>query len=152
MNFRFIEKCSPYIYVKTIVQALQRYPMNEVLCAEYIYTEWRPDVITEIMEYLTPQNIRIHVAAKTYENIANETETWYGTKYKKEKIPTEVISMWENVNENPELQLPSRNEFIATQFDIKDEANVIKKLSFAILIFEHSCKLFMQQSLLRREN
>ncbi|XP_020292220.1 insulin-degrading enzyme isoform X2 [Pseudomyrmex gracilis] len=126
MNFRFIEKCSPYIYVKTIVQALQRYPMNEVLCAEYIYTEWRPDVITEIMEYLTPQNIRIHVAAKTYENIANETETWYGTKYKKEKIPTEVISMWENVNENPELQLPSRNEFIATQFDIKDEANIEK--------------------------
>lgn len=127
MNFRFKEKSSPRNYVNSIVQALQEYPMNEVLCAEHTFPKWRPDIINQIMEYLTPQNIRVHVVGKIYENIANETESWYGTKYKKEKIPTDIINMWENVSDNPNLQLPPKNEFIATKFDIKPhETNVIK--------------------------
>ncbi|KAM0735141.1 Insulin-degrading enzyme [Formica fusca] len=127
MNFRFKEKSSPRNYVNSIVQALQEYPMDEVLCAERTFPEWRPDIINQITEYLTPQNIRVHVVGKVYENIANETESWYGTKYKKEKIPTDIISMWENVNDNADLQLPPKNEFIATKFDIKPhEANVEK--------------------------
>lgn len=130
MNFRFKEKSSPRNYVNSIVQALQEYPMNEVLCAERTFPEWRPDIINQIMEYLTPQKIRVHVVGKMYENIANETESWYGIKYKKEKIPTDIISMWENVSDNSDLQLPPKNEFIATKFDIKPEANVIKILTF----------------------
>lgn len=127
MNFRFKEKSSPRNYVNSIVQALHEYPMNEVLCAEHTFPEWRPDIINEIMEYLTPQNIRVHVIGKIYENIADETEHWYGTKYKKEKIPTDTISMWEKVSDNSDLQLPPKNEFIATKFDIKPhETNVIK--------------------------
>ncbi|XP_012215276.2 insulin-degrading enzyme isoform X1 [Linepithema humile] len=132
MNFRFKEKFSPRSYVTSVVQALQEFPMNEVLCAEYIYTEWRPDLIDEVMKYLTPKNIRIHVVAKAYESIANETESWYGTKYKKEKIPADIISMWENVSDNPDLQLPSKNEFIATKFDIKSNETNVEK--FPIII------------------
>lgn len=127
MNFRFKEKSSPRNYVNSIVQALQEYPMNEVLCAEYTFPKWRPDIINQIIEYLTPQNIRVHVVGKIYENIADETESWYGTKYKKEKISTDIINMWENVSDNSDLQLPPKNEFIATKFNIKPhETNVIK--------------------------
>ncbi|XP_011268023.1 insulin-degrading enzyme isoform X2 [Camponotus floridanus] len=132
MNFRFKEKSSPRNYVNSIVQALQEYPMNEVLCAEHTFPKWRPDIINQIMEYLTPHNIRVHVVGKIYENIADETENWYGTKYKKEKIPTDIINMWENVSDNSDLQFPPKNEFIATKFDIKPhEANVEK---FPIII------------------
>ncbi|KAL6438860.1 hypothetical protein ACFW04_003738 [Cataglyphis niger] len=126
MNFRFKEKSSPRNYVNSIVQMLQEYPMNEVLCAERTFPEWRPDIINQIMEYLTPQKIRVHIVGKVYENIANETEKWYNIKYKKEKIPTDIINMWENVSDNSDLQLPPKNEFIATKFDIKPEANVEK--------------------------
>jgi len=129
MNFRFKEKTLPRSYVNSIVQSLQEYPMNEVLCAERIFTEWRPDLINEIMKYLTAQNIRIHVAGKIYEDIATETEKWYGTKYKKEAIPMEIINKWKDATENPDLQLPEKNEFIATKFDIKEEAKVIETFS-----------------------
>jgi len=124
MNFRFKEKTLPRSYVNSVVQSLQEYPMNEVLCAERIFTEWRPDLINEIMGHLTSQNIRIQVAAKIYEDIATETEKWYGTKYKKEAIPMEIINKWENAIGNSDLQLPEKNEFIATKFDIKQEAKV----------------------------
>lgn len=127
MNFRFKEKSLPRNYVNSVVQALHDFPMNEVLCAEHIFTEWRPDLIDQLMEHLTPQNIRIHVVAKAYEGIANETEKWYGTKHKKEAIPVEIINRWNNANENSDLRLPVKNEFIATKFDIKSqEANVDK--------------------------
>lgn len=138
MNFRFKEKSSPRVYVNSTVHSMQEYPMNEVLCAERIFPEWRPDIINQIMENLTPQKIRVHVVGKIYENIANETESWYGTKYKKEKIPAKVIHMWENVSDNSDLQLPPKNEFIATEFDIKHETNVIKMLHFVLLILKHS--------------
>ncbi|XP_039310540.1 insulin-degrading enzyme isoform X2 [Solenopsis invicta] len=126
INFRFKEKCLPHNYVKSTVQALRKYPMNHVLCAERIFTEWRPDLIKYIMKYLTPQNVRIHVAAKAYENIANETESWYGTKYKKEKISEETMNMWNNVGFNGDLKLPQKNEFIPAMFDIKPHTKVEK--------------------------
>src|SRR5436190_4496153 len=72
MNFRFKEKFLLRNYVISIVQALQEYPMN-VLCAERIFTKWRPDIINEIMEYLKPENIRVQVVGKAYESIVNET-------------------------------------------------------------------------------
>jgi secreted Zn-dependent insulinase-like peptidase len=130
INFRFEEKSLPFSYVYSTVQALQKYPMNHVLCAESIFTEWRPDLIKHIMKYLTPQNIRIHVAAKAYENIANTTEIWYGTKYKKKKISKETINMWNNVSFNENLKLPLKNEFIPTMFDIKSHTKVIKIIIF----------------------
>ncbi|XP_012541828.2 insulin-degrading enzyme isoform X2 [Monomorium pharaonis] len=135
MNFRFKEKSIPRNYVSSMVQALQEYPMKEVLCAERVFTEWRPDLIKKIMEYLTPQNVRIHVAAKVYENIANETEKWYGTKYKREKISKETMDKWNNAGYNEDLKLPPKNEFIPTTFDIKPQTNVEK---FPIIVTDTS--------------
>ncbi|KAL0124001.1 hypothetical protein PUN28_006072 [Cardiocondyla obscurior] len=125
-NFRFKEKSSPRKYVNITVQTLQEFPMNDVLCAEQVFTEWRPDLIKEIMEYLTPENIRIHVVAKVYESIANETEKWYGTRYKKEKISKETIDKWNSAGNNDDLKLPCKNEFIASVFDIKPQTKVDK--------------------------
>ncbi|KYM97128.1 Insulin-degrading enzyme [Cyphomyrmex costatus] len=126
MNFRFKEKSSPRNYVNLTVQALQEFPMNEILCAECIYPEWRPDLIEEIMTYLTPQNVRIHVVGKAYEDIADETERWYGIKYKKMKISEETMEMWSSAVFNDDLKLPPKNKFIATTFDIKPQTNIEK--------------------------
>ena len=130
INFRFKEKSSPRTYVKFLVRALQEFPMNEVLCAHLVNPEWRPDLIEEIMRYLIPQNVRIHIAAKIYENIANEIESWYGTKYKKVKISKEIMDTWNSPGFNDDLKLPLKNEFIATTFDIKPQTNVIKNIIF----------------------
>ncbi|KAG5318579.1 IDE enzyme, partial [Pseudoatta argentina] len=126
INFRFKEKSSPRTYVKFTVRALQEFPMNEILCAHLVNPEWRPDLIEEIIGYLIPQNVRIHIAAKAYENIADEIESWYGTKYKKVKISKEIMDIWNSPGFNDDLKLPPKNEFIATTFDIKSQTNVEK--------------------------
>ncbi|XP_063988848.1 insulin-degrading enzyme isoform X2 [Diachasmimorpha longicaudata] len=119
MDFNFKEKFSPTVYVNQTVQSLQKYPMEEVLFAPYFPTEWRPDLITMIMEHLVPQKLRIHVVGKAFESIATESEPWYGTKFKKEKIPESVVARWSNPGLHADLKFPTKNEFIPTAFEIK---------------------------------
>ena len=119
MNFRFKEKSSPQSYVNSISQALQKFPIEEVLSAPRLFTEWRPELIDLVSGFLTPQNIRVQVVAKVYDDIATEVEPWYQTKLKKEKIPQDVIEKWSKAGLNPNFKLPAKNDFIPTEFDIK---------------------------------
>ncbi|KAG5318797.1 IDE enzyme, partial [Pseudoatta argentina] len=123
INFCFEEKSSPHTHVKFTVRALQEFPMNEILCA-CVNPEWRPDLIEEIIGYLTPQNVRIYITAKKYENIADKIESWYGIKYKKVKVSKKIMDMWNSPGFNDDLKLPPKNEFIATTFDIKPQTNL----------------------------
>ncbi|KAG5331760.1 IDE enzyme, partial [Acromyrmex charruanus] len=125
INFCFKEKSSPHTHVKFTVRALQEFPMNEILCA-CVNPEWQPDLIEEIIGYLTPQNVRIYITAKEYENIADKIESWYGIKYKKVKVSKKIMDMWNSPGFNDDLKLPPKNEFIATTFDIKPQTNVEK--------------------------
>ncbi|XP_003701355.1 insulin degrading metalloproteinase isoform X2 [Megachile rotundata] len=127
MNFRFKEKSSPSDYVTNVVHILKDYPMEDVLIVNNLFPLWKPELIEWVTEYLKPENVRIHVIGKLYESIADETEKWYGTKFKKEKIPQYIIDTWINAGLNSDLQLPPKNEFIAENVDIKPaEDNVTK--------------------------
>ncbi|KYN28454.1 Insulin-degrading enzyme, partial [Trachymyrmex cornetzi] len=123
MNRRFKGNISPHDHVKFTARALQNYPMNEILCT---HIDWRPDVIEEIMKYLTPQNVRIHITAKEFENITNEIECWYGTKYKKVKVSKKIMNKWNSHLFNDAMKLPPKNIYIPSTFDIKPLTNVEK--------------------------
>ena len=101
--------------------------MEEILIAEHLFPLWKPDLITWVMEYLKPENVRVHVVAKLYENIADESEKWYGVKFKKEKISQNIISKWINAGLNSDLNLPPKNEFIPEKFDIKPAESAVSK-------------------------
>ncbi|XP_032664480.1 insulin-degrading enzyme isoform X2 [Odontomachus brunneus] len=127
VNFRFMEKQQPRSYVSSRVTGLWDYPMNEILCGDCLFPQWKPELIDTIVNCLTPQNIRVHVVAKAYENVANETERWYGTKYKKESISAGTIDMWENAGYNSEFHLPAKNEFIPSRLDLKPRDDNVKE-------------------------
>ncbi|XP_071554220.1 insulin-degrading enzyme-like isoform X1 [Temnothorax nylanderi] len=118
--------------ISRIACLLHECPMEEIFSEQ---CAWRPDLIEELMEYFTPQNIRIHVAEKACESIANETEKWHGVKYEKKKIPEKAIKIWNHAGYSTDLKLPPKNEFIATKFDIKTETNVQK---FPIIVKDTS--------------
>lgn len=80
--------------------------------------EWRPDLIKNILNGFTPNNVRLAITAKCYENDLDETEPWYGTKYKKISIPDDKLQEWLNPGICNELKLPLKNEFIPTDFSL----------------------------------
>lgn len=118
MHFRFKDKQSPRNYVSNLVVKLSDYEMEDVLAGGYKLTEWKPDLINELLGYLSPENVRAAVVAKRFQPLADQRERWYGTQYKLEKIPQSVIDRWSDHSLCNELHLPERNEFIPTNFEL----------------------------------
>ncbi|KAJ6645539.1 Insulin-degrading enzyme [Pseudolycoriella hygida] len=117
-QFRFKCKETPIGLVTTVVHSMQLYPMNEVLTAPFLISEFRPDLIKDLEQQLTPKNCRIIVVGQKLAPIANSVEKWYGTKYHNEKIDDEVLNEWSNCGLNPKLSFPDPNPFIPTDFDL----------------------------------
>lgn len=127
MHFQFKDKESPRNYVTSIVSFLHRYPLNQTLSGAYLSPKWDPDQIEHILGHLCPSKVRIIVVGKKFENVASETEKWYEIKYKLEKIPTEQIKAWESVDLCDELQLPEKNDLIATDFDVLPSSDSVSQ-------------------------
>ncbi|XP_076461437.1 insulin-degrading enzyme-like [Babylonia areolata] len=118
MQFRFKDKEKPRNYVCSLSSMLQDYPMKEVLSAPYLFTEYRPELITMILNLLTPDNMRVHVSSKKFEGQTDQTEKWYGTHYRVDDLPSSLLEEWKSCGLHDNLRLPDRNEFIPSDFDL----------------------------------
>ncbi|XP_041369113.1 insulin-degrading enzyme-like [Gigantopelta aegis] len=118
MRFRFKDKEKPRGYTSHISSLLHRFPLKEVLSGEQLLTEYRPDLVQMVLDKLVPENMRVLVVSKKFEGQTDKKETWYGTDYKMERIPSSLIEIWNNGGYHENLRLPDRNEFIASNFDI----------------------------------
>ncbi|KAG4071853.1 hypothetical protein HA402_006014 [Bradysia odoriphaga] len=127
MQFRFKDKDTPLSLVSGVVHSMQLYPLEEVLTAPYLVSEWRPDLIEDLQKDLTPTTCRIIVVGQKLESIANNAEKWYGTKYHWEKLDKKLLEEWLNCGFNPKLSFPNANPFIPTDFNLYPiEADVQK--------------------------
>lgn len=82
MQFRFKDKETALSLVSNVVHSMQLYPMDEVLTAPYLISEWQPELIQDLMENLVPEKCRIFIVGQKVEEKCDKTEYWYGTKCK----------------------------------------------------------------------
>ncbi|KAG8523499.1 Insulin-degrading enzyme [Galemys pyrenaicus] len=156
--FRFKDKERPRSYTSKIAGVLHYYPLEEVLTAEYLLEEFRPDLIEMVLDKLRPENVRVAIVSKSFEGKTDRTEEWYGTQYKQEAIPDEVIKKWQNADLNGKFKLPMKNEFIPTNFEIlslEKEAtpypSLIKDTAMSKLWFKQDDKFFLPKACLNFE-
>ncbi|XP_073452147.1 insulin-degrading enzyme isoform X1 [Aquarana catesbeiana] len=156
--FRFKDKEPPRGYTSKLAGLLHYYPIEEVLAAEYLLEEFRPDLIQMVLDKLTPDNVRVAVVSKSYASQTDKTEEWYGTQYKDEDIPAEVIDKWQKAEINGKLHHPMKNEFIPTNFEIfpmeKDATPfpaLIKDTAMSKLWFKQDDKYFLPKACLNFE-
>ena len=86
VNFKFASKAaSESIATAIAVRLNQWYTTEDVLCGPYIYSEYSPDSVKEVLNSLSPENARVFLAAKSFEDIGLQgqwlQEKWYGTDY-----------------------------------------------------------------------
>lgn len=93
MQFRFKDKEVPISLVTGVVHGMQLYPLEEVLSAPYLISEWRPDLIKELLQNFTPECTRVIIVGQKIEPICNQSEFWYGTKFHSEKISSDVLNV-----------------------------------------------------------
>lgn len=137
MKFDFESKIEPINYVLSVAHNLRLHPVENVLTKGDRFSKWNPNVINSVLDNLVPQKVRIYITAKDFENIANETEQWYGTRYKKNKISNNLVNKWIKPGVNLELKLPLKNEFIPTSFDIKADAKNATIDKYPVIIKEN---------------
>ena len=81
-------------------------------------TEFRPDLIKQLLGYLQPQSCRIAVVGQKFKGHTTLKEPWYSSDYNIRKIDPELIERWSQAEPNTSLYLPAPNEFIPTDFSL----------------------------------
>lgn len=120
MQFRFKDKENPLNLVSNVVHSMIVYPLADVLSANYLLTEWRPELIEEVLACLRPDNSRIIIVGQKTKEKCTEEEQWYKTNYYFEKIEKAAIDGWLSCGMNTKLKLPEPNLYIPTDFSILD--------------------------------
>ncbi|GAQ79598.1 Insulinase family protein [Klebsormidium nitens] len=118
-KFHFAEKSSPFQYVTGIATSLQLYPVEDCLAARRLPRTFDAAAIHEVLDALTPANVRIFWTSKEFTDQLSEKEPWYGTKYSVEKLGPDRTDAWTRGAPDVRLHLPAPNEFIPTDFALK---------------------------------
>ncbi|OQV25668.1 Insulin-degrading enzyme [Hypsibius exemplaris] len=132
MKFRFRDTEKPLEYCQGLAMMMQKYPMSEVLSASTLLTKYDAKAISDLLDLLTPEGIRISILSKTFAKASNNKEPIYGTEYELKDIPKELIAMWSKAGLNGELALPPPNAFIPQKFDILQPPSKVQQ--FPVLI------------------
>eukprot|EP01119_Soliformovum_irregulare_P001380 TRINITY_DN1109_c0_g3_i2.p1 TRINITY_DN1109_c0_g3~~TRINITY_DN1109_c0_g3_i2.p1 ORF type:complete len:1008 (+),score=272.27 TRINITY_DN1109_c0_g3_i2:154-3177(+) len=126
MTFRFKLFSSPYAYVKDLSSSMKDYRPDHVISGPYLFQLFDEPLIRSMLSYLTPANCFVFVIAQKFEESANLTEKWYGTKYFVEEISQSLQEVIRDVEHNSELSLPVPNIFIPTDFTLQPLIKAIK--------------------------
>ena len=74
------------------------------------------------------------MVAKKFEESCNTVEQWYKCKYNVTKLSDDLIKKWSEAPTHKEHCLPSPNEFIPTDFQIKSPSKNLKHNKYPILL------------------
>jgi secreted Zn-dependent insulinase-like peptidase len=117
LQFRYQEKHNASSTVTSLAHNLQYYATADVLRAPYVMEQFKPVLIQQLINQLTPE--RVLVALNTKGIKTNKTEVNYQVDYAINKISPELIRHWSSSSISSELQLPTPNPFIPTQLALK---------------------------------
>ena len=155
MNFNFKGKEKSYGYSRSLAMNLQKnYPRNEFLeCCSGLLFKYDYNGINKFLDKLNVDNCYYQLIAKEFEQECKESEKWYGTMYKTEKIDENLLKQWRecNKNDNDKLYTPLENKYIADDFTILCQENDNKQQdeedkSLPFVIRETDCsKIWFKQ-------
>ncbi|KAI9446597.1 Metalloenzyme, LuxS/M16 peptidase-like protein, partial [Lactarius indigo] len=130
IRFRFSEKRRPDDYAVWVADKLSwPVPRELVIKAPQVVSEWDSDGVAQAvalrtLEGLSVQNSRTVLMAKKEEFERTigpqqwQTEPWYGTQYRVERLDDEFVREAEGPNTIDTFHLPRPNEFIPKRLDV----------------------------------
>ncbi|EXJ75396.1 insulysin [Cladophialophora psammophila CBS 110553] len=127
VDFRFRQKSPASRFTSATSCVLQKpgLPRNWLLSSTSKFRKFDAQAIAQAMQYLREDNFRLMLVSQEYPGDWNQKEKWYGTEYKVERIPTDVLSDVRKALSDlesdriAELHLPHKNEFIPTKLDVE---------------------------------
>uniref|UniRef100_A0A8D0DY44 Nardilysin convertase n=1 Tax=Salvator merianae TaxID=96440 RepID=A0A8D0DY44_SALMN len=119
-EFHYQEQTDPVDYVESICENMQLYPKEDTLTGDQLLFEYKPKIIAEALNQLTPLKANLILLSATHEGQCHLKEKWFGTQYSMEDVDQYWNDLWaSDFALSPDLHLPEENRFIATDFALK---------------------------------
>lgn len=122
IDFQYHEKEDPYGYVSRLAAKLQDIPYQHVIASRWLYEEYKPELVANLLKYLVPDNLQIVLVSP--EAATNRVEKWYEARYSIEPVTGNIIDKWRNPLANANLSLPAPNPFIADKVVLKPKTSL----------------------------
>lgn len=103
----------------------QIYPLERVVCGRALMGEFNSNEITNLLNLLDTDYFNLQVISPIFKKNGTSltTDPIYGTEYMVEDLPLSQLQLWAQSSLNPNLRLPSPNEFIPQDFKLKPSTN-----------------------------
>ena len=118
--FKFQEKRDPINYVSMLSSKMQRYPVTEVLRADYVMSEFDAGLVADVAAQLTPDNMLVSLTAPEVEG--DRVSLMYQTPYSVAAIAEPQLAKWRSPTEFAELALPTANPYIPADLGLIETA------------------------------
>ncbi len=116
IGFRFAEIEDPASAVTRLATELHRYPSNELFPALYLVERYDPDLIADVMDRMTPDNVLVTLAGATVE--ADRLTPYLRSEYSVNEITADTIAHWSSDIADASNWLPAQNEFLPDDLEL----------------------------------
>lgn len=117
-KFNFQSDASSQQNVQTFATAMTKYADEDVLRADDLFSQFDEVTLTKYMNHLNSQNFVIIISDTDSNVVYDKVEEYYKVEYAENDVPASFKRLCNERTIKPELKLPSKNDFICTQFDI----------------------------------
>ena len=82
-------------------------------------SDWHPNVVKTAINFLKPENMLIFIESKTFTNVVDQVEKWYGGEFTVESLEKSFLNDLANRESNPKFAIPGPNIFMPDNFEIE---------------------------------
>ena len=126
VDFKFKQKTPASRFTSRTSSTMQKpIPREWLLSGQSRLRTFDPQTIQQALEKITPRNMRLGVVSQRFPGNWDSKEKWYGTEYRYEKVPSDVMAEFEaalttpSSKRVPELHLPHKNNFIPNELEVE---------------------------------
>ena len=132
MKFRFQEEEEVSGFATTLAGDMARYPPEHTLQGGYVYADFDADLIASLLEHLRPEAARLDLQTSLLPEaldtlraegfaLTSGHEPWFDFDYVAAPIPDSLLARWKDAKPMSDMRLPSKNEFVPTDFSLRCE-------------------------------
>lgn len=126
VDFKFRQKTPASRFTSGTSSVMQKpLPREWLLSGNSRLRVFDSNAIARALDQLQPEKLRMTVVSRAFPGDWNQKEKWYGTEFRYEKIPAELMAELKAASEMPkgkrlaELHLPHKNNFIPSKLEVE---------------------------------
>ncbi|MCP5023162.1 MAG: hypothetical protein GY930_15500 [bacterium] len=114
IGFRFRERDAAMAEARMRASMMHSYPYENLLPSIYLMPEPNPESVSEVLQYLTPENVMVLVYSKDRET--DQVEKHYQTQYRVTPLGAERLARFKAATPSEGVEAPATNPFIPSDF------------------------------------